>query len=64
MDLGELVGVLRANPGMRNKAPIALVREVLGAGDWLGGPGDDGAVCRRSWPMTPSAPAWPRCWPT
>ncbi len=44
MDLGELVGVLRANPGMRNKAPIALVREVFGAGDWMGGPGDDGAV--------------------
>jgi selenophosphate synthetase-related protein len=44
MDLGRLVETLRANPGLRNKAPIALVREVFGAGDWLGGPGDDGAV--------------------
>jgi selenophosphate synthetase-related protein len=44
VELGELVGVLRAHPGMRNKAPIALVREVFGAGDWLAGPGDDGAV--------------------
>ncbi|HVL04361.1 MAG TPA: AIR synthase related protein [Acidimicrobiales bacterium] len=44
MDIGHLVHALRANPGLRNKAPIALVREVLGAGDWLAGPGDDGAV--------------------
>ena len=44
MDLGHLVEALRANPGLRNKAPIALVREVFGAGDWLAGPGDDGAV--------------------
>jgi selenophosphate synthetase-related protein len=44
MDLGHLVDVLRASPGLRNKAPIALVREVFGAGDWLAGPGDDGAV--------------------
>jgi uncharacterized protein len=44
MDLGRLVDQLRANPGLRNKAPIALVREVFGAGDWLAGPGDDGAV--------------------
>jgi selenophosphate synthetase-related protein len=44
MDLGPLVEALRANPGLRSKAPIALVREVFGAGDWLAGPGDDGAV--------------------
>jgi selenophosphate synthetase-related protein len=44
MDLGHLADALRANPGLRNKAPIALVREVFGAGDWLAGPGDDGAV--------------------
>ncbi len=44
MDLGDLVEALRDNPGLRNKEPIALVREVLGAGDWLAGPGDDGAV--------------------
>ncbi len=47
MDLGHLVEALRANPGLRNKAPIALVREVFGAGDWLAGPGDDGARRRR-----------------
>ena len=44
MDLGHLVEALRDNPGLRNKEPIALVREVFGAGDWLAGPGDDGAV--------------------
>ena len=44
MDLDALSATLRANPGMRNKAPIAMVREVFGAGDWLAGPGDDGAV--------------------
>ncbi|HEX2117923.1 MAG TPA: AIR synthase related protein [Acidimicrobiales bacterium] len=42
--LPELVAALRASRGLREKAPIALVREVFGAGDWLGGPGDDGAV--------------------
>lgn len=40
----ELVAALRAHPGLRNKAPIALVRDVFGASDWLSGPGDDGAV--------------------
>ena len=44
MDLGHLVEALRANPGLRNKASIGVVREVFGAGDWLAGPGDDGAV--------------------
>ena len=42
--MDDLVRTLRAAPGLRNKAPIALVREVFGAGDWLAGPGDDGAV--------------------
>jgi selenophosphate synthetase-related protein len=42
--LAGLVQAVRAAPGLRNKAPIALVREVFGAGDWLAGPGDDGAV--------------------
>ncbi|WP_300019349.1 AIR synthase related protein [Pseudonocardia sp.] len=42
--LDALVAVLRAHPGMRGKAAIGLVSEVLGASDWLGGPGDDGAV--------------------
>lgn len=42
--LGQLVDVLRAHPGLRGKAAIGLVSEVLGASDWLAGPGDDGAV--------------------
>ncbi len=42
--LESVVAAVRAHPGLRNKAPIALVGEVLGAGDWLAGPGDDGAV--------------------
>ncbi|GAA2566831.1 AIR synthase related protein [Pseudonocardia hydrocarbonoxydans] len=42
--LEDLVERLRAHPGLRGKAAIGLVSEVLGASDWLGGPGDDGAV--------------------
>jgi len=43
-DIEALVAGLRTHPGLRNKAPIALVSEVLGATDWLSGPGDDGAL--------------------
>ena len=42
--LEEIVAAVRAHPGLRNKAPIALVSEVFGGTDWEGGPGDDGAV--------------------
>ncbi len=42
--LQHLVSVLRASPGWTSKAEIAVVRDVLGPGDWHGGPGDDGAV--------------------
>src|SRR5918912_1367890 len=42
--LEDLVRTVRAHPGLRNKAPIALVAEVFGASDWQAGPGDDGAV--------------------
>ncbi len=42
--LDRLVDAVRSNPAMGHKADIAMVREVLGATDWLGGPGDDGAV--------------------
>jgi selenophosphate synthetase-related protein len=47
--LAEIVEAVLAAPGLRAKAEIALVGEVLGADasggtDWLGGPGDDGAV--------------------
>ncbi|MGE3285792.1 MAG: AIR synthase related protein [Pseudonocardia sp.] len=42
--LNEIVASVLANPGLRAKAEIGLVGEVLGGTDWLGGPGDDGAV--------------------
>jgi hypothetical protein len=43
----ELAGIVRAfrdHPGRRSKRSIRLVTEVLGATDWLHGPGDDAAV--------------------
>jgi uncharacterized protein len=43
-DVGALIKAVRAHPGVRAKAEIGLVREVFGAGDWLAGPGDDGAI--------------------
>jgi uncharacterized protein len=52
--LDDIVASVLANPGLRSKAEIGLVGEVLGSetmghapaggADWLGGPGDDGAV--------------------
>jgi selenophosphate synthetase-related protein len=42
--LAELVQTLRAHPGLRGKVAIGLVSEVLGPGDWISGPGDDGAA--------------------
>lgn len=42
--LSEIVHAVRNHPGLRNKAPIALVADILGRPDWCGGPGDDGAV--------------------
>jgi selenophosphate synthetase-related protein len=42
--LDEIVVAVRAHPGLRNKAPIAVVADVLGQTDWEAGPGDDGAV--------------------
>ncbi len=43
-DILAVAAAVRAFPGLRNKAPIAMVSEVFGATDWLSGPGDDGAV--------------------
>ncbi len=43
-ELEDLAAGLRDLPGVRAKADIALVAEVLGRGDWYAGPGDDGAV--------------------
>lgn len=42
--LPALVQRVRAHPGVLAKAEIGLVSEVLGAADWMAGPGDDGAV--------------------
>jgi selenophosphate synthetase-related protein len=42
--LVDLADRLRSLPGVRAKADIGLVAEVLGDGDWYAGPGDDGAV--------------------
>lgn len=43
-DLAELAGFLRSHPALRAKNEIGLVSDVLGAGSWVHGPGDDGAV--------------------
>lgn len=43
-ELAALAGRLREHPGMLGKSVIGLVSEVFGPGDWLGGPGDDGAA--------------------
>src|SRR5687768_3018136 len=40
----ELAAAVRASPGLRANAPIALVADVLGSSDWEAGPGDDGAA--------------------
>ena len=43
-ELDEVIRAVRESPGLRAKASLALVGEVLGAGDWIHGPGDDAAV--------------------
>lgn len=43
-ELKSLADLIRRLPGVLAKADIGLVAEVFGAGDWYGGPGDDGAV--------------------
>ncbi len=40
----DLAAFVRGHPGLRGKAAIGLVREVLGPTDWLTGPGDDAAA--------------------
>lgn len=44
VDLEEIADLVRTSPALAQKAEIAMVREAFGAGDWLSGPGDDGAV--------------------
>jgi selenophosphate synthetase-related protein len=43
-DLDTLAGALRTSPALRAKGGIELVGEIFGAGSWVHGPGDDGAV--------------------
>jgi selenophosphate synthetase-related protein len=43
-ELQELARFLGSHPALRAKNEIRLVSEVLGAGSWVHGPGDDGAV--------------------
>ncbi len=40
----DLARHLREHPALRAKSEIKLVSDVLGAGSWVHGPGDDGAV--------------------
>ena len=40
----EIAAAVRALPGLRAKAPLAVVAEVFGGSDWAAGPGDDGAT--------------------
>jgi uncharacterized protein len=42
--LEEIAAAVRALPGLRAKAAIAVVADVLGSSDWSAGPGDDGAT--------------------
>lgn len=42
--IADLARDIRRLPGVLTKADIGLVADVLGGGDWLFGPGDDGAV--------------------
>lgn len=44
--LDEVVAAFRGSAALRGKASIGLVSEVLGASDWVSGPGDDTAVVR------------------
>lgn len=44
VELDELAGYLRSHPALRAKSEIKLVSDVLGSGNWIHGPGDDGAV--------------------
>ncbi len=42
--LDEVVRAFREHPGLRSKAALRLVTDVLGPTDWLRGPGDDAAL--------------------
>lgn len=42
--LNRIVAGFREHPGVRQKASLALVSQVLGGSDWVQGPGDDAAA--------------------
>jgi selenophosphate synthetase-related protein len=43
-ELAALAHQIREFPGLTSKSAIGVVSDILGASDWLGGPGDDGAA--------------------
>jgi len=49
VDLDALAELLRTSQALRAKGGIALVGEIFGAGSWVHGPGDDGAVIPADW---------------
>jgi uncharacterized protein len=49
--LRDIVEIVRSHPGLTGKAGLKLVSEVLGASDWVQGPGDDTAAV----PQAPSS---------
>lgn len=40
----EVAAYLRQHPGLRGKAGLGLVTDILGPADWVSGPGDDAAA--------------------
>lgn len=42
--LTRIVDGFRTHPGLRAKAPLRVVRDVLGPTEWVAGPGDDAAA--------------------
>ncbi|MGH3275748.1 MAG: AIR synthase related protein [Streptosporangiaceae bacterium] len=44
--LGDIAALVLAHPGLRAKAGLGLVTDVLGPTDWITGPGDDAAAIR------------------
>lgn len=41
---GEIAACIRQHPGMRGKAGLGLITDILGPSDWITGPGDDAAA--------------------
>lgn len=60
-ELAEVVRRFRENPGLRAKAALRLVADVLGPTDWVGGPGDDAAALPDGdgWLLVAGEAVWP-----